>query len=333
LINISDRSALLHYLEERDVFCEASELLPVYFSGGVSSTVAMVSNERKSVIVKQALPQLKVTEEWLCDPARMHIEHEALSTYARLVPDNVPHPIFYDEDNFIMVREAVPDNYPMWKMQLLNGLLDFATARRTIDVLLTVHNEAASLENIRDTFNDNRYLYILRINPYIEYVINKHPFLKEKSENVCRTLMQEKITLIHGDFSPKNILVSPDKVFILDMEVACFGHPAFDIAFLMTHFLLKSIKHKEWCDAYLNMLSYMAEIYFSGVTCMNAVELERESVNIMAFILLARVDGKSPAEYITEEADKELIRRISLSMINDVPYSFADVTQIRKTIV
>jgi hypothetical protein len=143
-------------------------------------------------------------------------------------------------------------------------------------------------------------------------------------------LMSEKIAMVHGDYSPKNILVSGEKIFILDMEVAYFGHPSFDMAFFSNHFLLKSIKNKDWLEAYLNMLRYMADIYFGGVTCMDAKELEKTTVHILGFLFLARIDGKSPAEYITEDADKVLVRKIAGSILKDGLASFGEVIALVK---
>ena len=49
--------------------------------------------------------------------------------------------------------------------------------------------------------------------------------------------------LVHGDFSPKNLLVSGDRLVIIDCEVAWYGDPAFDLAFLLNHLCLKALYH------------------------------------------------------------------------------------------
>ncbi|MDR1317721.1 MAG: phosphotransferase, partial [Spirochaetales bacterium] len=267
---------------------------------------------------------------WECDPNRMIIEHKALEVYARLVPQCVPAPVFYDADNYIMCRQAAPEECPMWKTQLLEGVLDFRIAQKSIETIVTVHNKTAADEEIRTTFGATDIFYSLRINPYIEFTVAKYPEFKKTADMVNQMLLNEKIALVHGDYSPKNILVSGENIFVLDMEVAHFGHPAFDLAFFLNHFLLKSIKNKMWSGAYLTMLSYMVNIYLNTITCINAQEMETLTVRTLAFLFLARVDGKSPAEYITAEKDKNLIRKIARVILKENLKSFEEVISLVK---
>jgi hypothetical protein len=329
-ISINDKTKLVGYLENRGVFSPGAHLYVRYFEGGVSCNVALVSNGNKSVIVKQALSRLKVAEIWECDPNRMIIEYNALEVYARLTPGSVPSPVFYDHEQYIMCREAAPEECPMWKTNLLEGVLDFRIARKAIEALLTVHNGTAGDGNVRETFRAVDIFYNLRINPYIEFTVLKFPDLKALADRAIEMLLSVKTALVHGDYSPKNILVSHDKIFVLDMEVAHYGHPAFDTAFFANHFLLKSVKNKQWAASYLNMLEYMKNIYFNGATCTDAAQLEKDTVFILGFLLLARVDGKSPAEYITGEKDKELVRNIAGIILNDKISSFDEVIGLVK---
>jgi hypothetical protein len=325
MVDISDNSQLKRYLAGKNVFRNCDDLYLRLFPGGVSGNVVLASDGKTSLIVKQALPKLKVKENWECDPGRMIIEHRALEVYARLVPSCVPAPVFYDGDNYIMCRQAAPEDCPMWKAQLLEGLLDFRVAQKAIETLLVVHNKTAGEARLRETFGATDVFYSLRINPYIEFTVTKYPEFREPADRVSAMLLNEKIALVHGDYSPKNILVSGEDIFVLDMEVAHFGHPAFDLAFFLNHFLLKSIKNKMWGGAYLAMLRYMARVYLGGLSCMDAREMEGAAVRVLAFLFLARVDGKSPAEYITGEADKNLIRKIACAMLRENLASLGEV--------
>ncbi|MDR2931746.1 MAG: phosphotransferase [Oscillospiraceae bacterium] len=339
MIDIANQDILRRYLKDKQVFDTPEDLYIRFFPGGVSGTVAFASGGEKSVVIKQALPFLKVAARWACDPRRMLIEHRALEVYARLVPQSVPLPIFFDEENYIMVRQAAPESCRMWKEQLLGGLLDFRVAKQAALAIAAVHNGTAGDAAVRETFLDDSVFYSLRINPYIETAVDKHPRLARKAEEVIAVLMHEKIALVHGDYSPKNILVgdatgsdSADggDIFILDMEVAHYGHPAFDLAFFSNHFFLKSIKNRMWKDAYLNMLRYMLDRYFSGVRFMDKRALERDTVRTLGFLLLARVDGKSPAEYITEDADKDLVRSLAFAILDEDRGDFAGVIETAK---
>jgi Ser/Thr protein kinase RdoA (MazF antagonist) len=150
--------------------------------------------------------------------------------------------------------------------------------------------------------------------------------------------MDSAITLIHGDFSPKNIMVVGRNASILDYEVAHYGHPSFDIAFFSNHLILKAVKNKQWAGAYIAMLNYILDIYFSKIKCVPALELEKSFIHLLSLLMLARVDGKSPVEYLTLEEDKELVRtmayripRQGLSTYKEIiPLFLSDISQKEK---
>jgi aminoglycoside phosphotransferase (APT) family kinase protein len=110
-------------------------------------------------------------------------------------------------------------------------------------------------------------------------------------------------------------MVKGRSIWILDFEVAHYGHPSFDLAFFSTHFILKAVKNKQWAGAYLSMLEYMLDIYFSGIHFMSPSYLDRSFTKLLSLLMLARVDGKSPAEYIAAEEDRELVRALALGLI------------------
>ncbi len=333
MVDIAQKDQLVSYLADRAVFPDAAAARVQYFSGGVSGTVALVSDGERTVIVKQALAKLKVKADWFSDPSRMRIEHEALEVYASVVPGCVPKPLSYDAVEYIQIREAAPEQCPMWKTQLLSGLLDFEVAAAVIGSLRSVHDSTAKDPAVKARFADKSFFANLRISPYIERVVERYPALAPKAAPIIESLMSTSIALVHGDYSPKNILVDGRNIFILDFEVAHFGHPSFDLAFFANHFLLKAVKNKAWSDSYLNMLAWMMESYFSAIECMEPRALERDTVRLLAFLFLARVDGKSPAEYITEESDKVLIRNVAMKAIDADTASFAEMIALTKDAV
>lgn len=322
MIDISTESILQKYLLDKGIIKVEEENSFHYCNGGVSCTVVFVYAGKKQLIVKQGLAQLKTKEVWLCDPNRMNIEQRSNQIYHELMPDCAPEVYFYDSENYIYVREALPEDWRMWKEDLLAGILSFPTAKKVIVTLLKVHNECSKRKDIAKEFDNNEIFYNLRISPYFEFTLGKYPQLKPFADPLIKMLMNEKITLIHGDFSPKNILTDGNKVSIVDYEVAHYGHPSFDLAFFSTHFILKAVKNKAYAPSYLNMLRYMIGIYFDGCDYTDKDALQRTYIRLQALMLLARVDGKSPAEYITEEKDKELLRACAFEIVNAKIESF-----------
>ena len=328
MIDIRDKNRLEVYLLERGIINREEGYSLHYCKGGVSGTVAFVNAGAELLIIKQALRQLKVKEDWFCDPDRMGIEYRCNEIYHRLAPDCAPRVLFYDNDNYIFGREAVPENHLTWKTDLLNGLFDFSVAQKAINTLSTVHNSCANNNEIARIFANKNIFYDLRISPYIEFTVKKYPELTDFALPVINELMERTITLVHGDFSPKNIMTSGRNINIVDFEVAHYGHPSFDLAFFANHFVLKAVKNKYWAGASLSMLDYMLGIYFSKTRYMPANELEQSFVHLLSLLMLARVDGKSPAEYITLNDDKELIRDMAFNIIHQDINSSKEVLRL-----
>jgi hypothetical protein len=328
MIDISSKDVLEKYLLERNIINAEEGYSFHYCKGGVSGTVVFVYAGKKPIIIKQALAQLKVKEEWHCDPNRMGIEYKSNEIYHRLVPDCAPAVYFYDDKNYIYGREAVPENCSMWKTDLFSGLLDFHVAEKSIRTLLMVHEKCAGDAEVAAMFADKQIFYELRISPYIEFLVDKYPHLKNFAAPIIKELMESSITLIHGDYSPKNIMTIGRNISVLDYEVACYGHPVFDLAFFAAHFVLKAVKHKQWAGAYISMLKYMLEIYFTEIRFMNAANLEEGFIKLLALLLLARIDGKSPAEYIDAETDKELVRKMAFEIIQNKQPSYKKVLSL-----
>jgi hypothetical protein len=137
--------------------------------------------------------------------------------------------------------------------------------------------------------------------------------------------------LIHGDVSPKNILIGPDGPVLLDAECACWGDPAFDLAFVLTHLMLKSVWLPAKAEAYLDSFDLLSNTYLKAVTWEPATALEARTCDLLAGMLLARVDGKSPVEYLREDWQHEYIRQQTIAWLNQPQAKLADMRAQWKT--
>lgn len=334
MVDISREDELRRYLKECGILTDLNDGRIHYFGGGVSGVTAMAKlSDGRELIIKQACAKLNVEANWECDPKRIRIEHEALTVYRNIVPDCVPTPISFDDSNYVMIREAVPESWRMWKTDLLEGKLDYVVAEKAAAALAKVHNETAGCAAVEEQFGDRKIFYDLRVEPYVEYVSNRYPEIREKGMKLAHKLMSEQIALIHGDYSPKNILVHDDQICILDMEVATYGHPCFDLAFFTNHFLLKAVYRKQLADEYLKMLKCILDTYFKQQNYLDSSVLERDTVQTLAFLFLARVDGKSPVEYLKEKTDQEIVRMAALKMIRNDVRSYDQVIAILKEFI
>lgn len=325
MIDIADQKVLEGYLRQRNLVSDDEGYEIHYCKGGVSGTVVYIDRPGRPLIIKQALAQLKVKETWLCDPNRMSIEYESNKIYHQLMPENAPEVYFYDGENYIYGREAVPEGCNMWKADLLDGLLDFKVAQKSIETLAVVHQGCSGNPAVAAKFADKKIFHDLRISPYITFTVGKHPQLKAYADRVSAELMEKSITLVHGDYSPKNIMVVGRGISVLDYEVAHYGHPAFDLAFFSNHFILKAVKNRQFAQAYLNMLSYMIDLYFTRMDYMDRAELESCYIRTLALLMIARVDGKSPVEYLTQESEKQqIVREMTFGIVEGKVEKFSD---------
>ena len=300
-----------HGLAHRD---EEPSWFPL--AGGVSSDIWRVELGGRSVCVKRALARLKVAADWRAPVSRNHYEWEWLCFVARLDPAVVPRPLAHDEGLQILATQYLPpDEHPVWKSQLMNGTADRAFAAAVGSALASIHSASAGSEEVARVFDSGENFHSLRIDPYLLATAERHPDLAPAIESIAEVTFGTHKALVHGDVSPKNILVGPRGPVFLDAECAWYGDPAFDCAFCLNHFLLKCVARPTSARDFIACFDSFSESYLGAVDWEPRPELEARCARLLPILFLARVDGKSPVEYITEEYDKGLVRGVARQLI------------------
>jgi Ser/Thr protein kinase RdoA (MazF antagonist) len=210
-----------------------------------------------------------------------------------------------------------PDTYPVWKSLLAAGQADAGFAARVGETVARIHAATAGREDIARAFANQAQFHALRLDAYLLHTAAKHPDVADTLRALAQSVATARIALMHGDMSPKNILCGPDGPIFLDAETCCFGDPAFDLAFCLNHLLLKCIWHPEHATAYAASFVALYEAYFAKADWEEQAGLERRTAGLLAAFLLARIDGKSPVEYITSESDKAFVRTMAKGFLND----------------
>lgn len=298
--------------------------------GGVSNLVVKVETSNGGTFVlKSSLPKLRVNEDWFADRSRIVREVACLRVIAKYVGQEfVPKVLREDPANYACALECAPDNTLTWKKDLLEGRIDPRITEIVALFLTRFHGKTHENEEVRREFEDQSNFIQLRINPYIVRILERYADLKEPLDEIIAGLLSEKLCLVHGDFSPKNILLLPDgRVWMIDCEVAHYGNPAFDVAFCANHLLLKaihlsSLSHLE--EARRFWVDYWRDSQWSGQ--------EQFTVKVLGSLLLARVDGKSPAEYLTEK-DREKVRKLSREFVSTRLDDFEELTQTVRDVI
>jgi aminoglycoside phosphotransferase (APT) family kinase protein len=283
--------------------CADAVLLPL--SGGVSSDIYRLEDSGRVLVVKRALPKLKVADDWFADVSRNRFEQAYLERVGRFLPNAVPKIVFADPDAGWFAMEWL-EGFSNWKALLMEGACDPATARLAARILGTIHRVTWNDPELRAEFETTENFRQLRVDPYLITSADRtaDPVLAGAIREESRRLTATRLCLVHGDYSPKNLLVRGDRLVVLDCEVAWFGDPAFDIAFLLNHLLLKALRFDARRDDYAALAQTAWREYgdaLGGIQVDNVAPL-------LAMLMLARVDGKSPAEYLCDHAKRQTIR-------------------------
>jgi len=282
-------------------------------SGGVSCDVWHVKTANgREIIVKRALPRLRVEAEWKAPAERASTEADWFNLVAEFDPRIVPEVLGEDRTHHIFAMEYLPpETHKLWKTELATGRADAVFAARVGERLAHIHAFSANREDVMHDFAHDAQFHALRLEPYLLHTAKKHPDLALRIRPLADGIAKTRIALMQGDISPKNILMGPDGPVFLDAETACYGDPAFDLAFCLNHLLLKCVWHPEFKSAYLQSFSALVDSYLENVTWEEPADIEERTAGLLPALLLARVDGKSPVEYLTAQKDKTLVREIA----------------------
>ena len=293
--------------------------------GGVSNTVLLVTAAGNRLVLKQSLEKLRVEQDWFSERGRIFRESAALRVVGSfLPPGSAPDVLFEDRKNFCVGMTAAPPDAETWKSQLLRGIIREETAERVACILGTVISRSWENRDLAAQFGDQTVFDQLRLDPYYRTTARRHPDLAAHFERLIEQCNLRRTSLVHGDWSPKNFLIAGEQVMAIDFEVIHFGDPAFDSAFLLNHLLLKSLYMPE-----RERRLKSAARRFWGVLMRfippRAGWFESATIAHLAGLLLARIDGKSPVEYVTEAAVKDRIRLIAREMMLHPPSSVPEV--------
>jgi aminoglycoside phosphotransferase (APT) family kinase protein len=284
--------------------------------GGVSSDIRLVAHDGVQYCLKQALPRLKVQADWRAPVERNHSEAEWLRVVGEIAPEAVPQVLYEDQAAGWFIMEYLPPaQYPVWKTQLRDGVIVSAVAAAVGRQLVRIHAATAGRADVAERFATEHIFYPIRPEPYLIATALAHPDLALRLWDLSDTTMRTRLALVHGDVSPKNILTGERGPVFLDAECAWYGDPAFDLAFVLNHMLLKCVWRPQWTACYLECFDALHDAYFRGVDWESRAVMETRTAHLLPGLLLGRVDGKSPAEYIVVDADRDMIRGVARALL------------------
>lgn len=284
-------------------------------TGGVSNrTVLLERPGGEAWVLKQALAKLRVPVDWFSSPERIRCEALGLRWLARLAPEGAITPlVFEDPEEYLLAMAAVPEPHENWKTMLLGGRLDPAHVEQFGQLLATIHRNAlAHRDELARAFGDRTFFETLRLEPYYEYAATQVPAAASFLSDLVGETRTRRITLVHGDYSPKNVLVHAGRLVLLDHEVIHFGDPAFDLGFSLAHLLSKA-HHAAGRRADFAEAALLYWRVYDGNR-----ELGRRATRHALGCLLGRVAGRSQLEYL-DEGEKARQREVVLGLLQRPP--------------
>ena len=295
-------------------------------TGGVSSDIWKVATPERVFCVKRALAKLRVAADWQAPVERNRFEVAWYRIAHAIVPGAVPEVLHHDPVEMLCaMRFLDPAEHRLWKPELRDGRAVPAEAAEVGRRLGRIHAATAGDAEVAAQFPANGIFHAIRLEPYLEATANAHPDLADALFALSRLTGGLRIAMVHGDVSPKNILLGPHGPVFLDAECACIGDPAFDLAFCLNHLLLKSLWNPTAREAFGACFEALAASYLAEVDWEPVAQLELRAASLLPALLLARVDGKSPAEYLTTDAQREHVRRCARPLIESPPTLLRDV--------
>jgi 5-methylthioribose kinase len=303
---------------------------------GVSNLVVRISVPGGTdLVLKQSREKLRVQADWRSRLDRIFREIDALRYLGEILPPgSVPGVIAEDRDNFAFAMEALPSDHRVWKVVLLSGEADADVAARLGTLLATVHTQSANIGPLQSRFGDTTVFDELRVDPFYRFVAAKFPEAAGPLADLGAECLRLKLGLVLADFSPKNVLLVPtigpegvrtERVVAVDFETAHIGDPAFDLGFFLSHLLLKTVKYSDRFHEYAFLTyrfwdSYRAVRKQAAKSSNILPEMKRpalfaRTLKHLAACLWARLDGKSPVDYLPDEPKRTAIRDLARQLL------------------
>ena len=306
----------------------ASSLYGNPLTGGVSSDIWCIETEKGFVCAKRALSKLRVAADWHAPVERNLFEARWLQVARQASIGCAPELLGQHPELGVLVMQYLnPAHYRLWKQELHAGNADAQTAHAMGQVLSKIHSYAARNSELANEFLTDKIFFEIRLAPYLLATAERHPKLAHALETLVFQTQSHAKTLVHGDVSPKNILLGPQGPVLLDAECATWSDPAFDLAFCLNHLLLKCLWTPSSSSDFLHCFGVLTNSYLKSVDWELASALEARAARLLPGLLLARVDGKSPVEYVTEEHQRDNIRRVATALLIKPPSYLQEIAQ------
>ncbi|MEJ2006770.1 MAG: aminoglycoside phosphotransferase family protein, partial [Acidobacteriota bacterium] len=294
----------------------------------VSNIVSLIEGPGIRWVAKQSLGKLRVKDDWRSNRERVFREAGVIQAMGSILDGAVPQVVYVDRENFLYVMTAAPEGSVVWKQLLLDGQVRIEIAEAAGRLLATMIKASQQDPAFKEQFADRTVFDELRIDPYYRTTAARHPDVREPLERLIADSWGIRNSLVHGDYSPKNMLVRGVDILLIDFEVVHWGDPSFDSAFLLNHLLLKSFHQPQYAALYFQAARAFWDAVTRGLAGATTMDFEGMTVRHLGGLMLARIDGKSPVEYLRDEDTKSRVRRTAMRILHNQPASMEEALEL-----
>lgn len=294
-------------------------------SGGVSNQVMRITTPERCFVLKQSRAQLRTRDEWFSDLDRIWREQEVMQALHPSLPDVVPEVLHVDRANYVYAMSHAPLDAKVWKAELLDGSIKIELGKQIGSVLGRIHRVSMADADQFRTFRDRKVFVQLRVDPFYRRVVQVWPDLFPAIDAIIQRMLSAEEALCHGDFTPKNLLVHATACMLVDYETAHFGDPTMDLGLFLAHLTLKAIRAEHRQHLFVELMRAFWKGYCDIAPASSREDFEQRGVGHLGVCLLARVDGTSPVDYLTDDAKREQVRRLARAILLDGVNRWEDV--------
>lgn len=291
--------------------------------GGVSCETALVSLNSGDFVVKRALARLKVSEVWMSAPSRITAEAAGLEWFHQLTPHNVPAPLGVSKKHFGLVLPHAPRPCPDLRTILLDdpSRAPENVGKKLGDIAVTWHSHSPELAKGGE-LDDRVRLTELRLDPFYRDIATRWPHFEGVIGALVEELYQAQVCVVHGDFTPKNILCLPTgDIWVIDTEVAHIGQPVLDSASMLAHLTIKAFHHRG--KASFAAIEKIRRDFIDTISG-HSPSVPRSLPGHMGVVMAVRVAGRAQVPYLSDE-NKAAVARAATMLLDGAPIESLEV--------
>ena len=204
-----------------------------------------------------------------------------------------------DEQSFAMALEYFDaGTFGNWKNQLLAGNVDPGFAAAVGRTLGRIHAASTRTAGLAAQFANQELFESLRIEPYLRRTADAVPEVREELGRIIEGLESTQLALVHGDLSPKNILVGRRVPVIPRRRMRHLGRPRLRRGLLPDPPGHQGTAPARPCRGLRSAARAFETAYLAEVTWEEAESIRARIGRILPALVLARMAGASPVEYL-----------------------------------